>query len=204
MSYTQLISDLEKSLSNEGTGVELVDLQKHANDFSDAINNYVKILKDPGNRVPLLTNKLLIYSQIILISPGTSNLDASASASALKYATGLNSYISAIQIQGQGTTVLNLLTPFLNPGTVITGTLTNSNSIPSIQSDFKSIFNGDIPENILKNFTASALIKYKAIQIADLVKKCVVNNTTITISGNDSTIPPTGPKPFTLTGKFTE
>ena len=202
MSFTKLKSDLVTALSSNpsGSGAS-VDMQKHANDFSDAVDNYVKTLNDPGLRKVLSTTKVLIYSQIIslltLTDLGSSSLNSSQSA--LKYATGLNSYISAIQISKAN--VNNLVSPaYINPGIVSTATLTNNNIIIDLQDSFKNIFNATTDSNSI----VSIIITNKASQIADIVKDAVIQKTLITISGNDSTPTPLGPKPFTLSGKFVE
>jgi hypothetical protein len=202
MSFTKLNSDLIRALSNDPSGLGAsTDIQKHANDFSDAVDNYVKTLNDPGLRKVLSTTKTLIYSQIIslltLTDLGSSSLNASQSA--LKYATGLNSYISAIQISKVNVT--NLIAPaYINPGIVSTATLTNNNIISDLQNSFKNIFDATSDPNS----TISIIISSKASQIANIVKDAVIQKTLITISGNDSTPTPLGPKPFTLSGKFVE
>ena len=202
MSFTKLNSDLVRALSNDPSGLGAsTDIQKHANDFSDAVDNYVKTLNDPGLRKVLSTTKTLIYSQIIslltLTDLGSSSLNASQSA--LKYATGLNSYISAIQISKVN--VNNLVPPaYINPGIVSTATLTNNNIITDLQDSFKNIFNATSNPNS----TISNIISSKASQIANIVKDAVIQKTLITISGNDSTPTPSGPKAFSLSGKFVE
>ena len=196
--FSKLISDLEKLFKGKSSNVAVTDMTKHATDFSKAVDNYVKSLKDPAKRPLLTTISSLIMPPILSLSssPGTAT-SADALKAATQYATGISLYTAAI-IVDPAPVMLPLGGIILPPGNTTTAKLIDTGVMLSIQNDFKAIFmeeSDDMPEKIL--------MAKKANKMADAIKKAFTTKTNIIISGVDSTLPPPagiGPQPFSITG----
>jgi len=204
MSFSKMVSDFVDLLKKEGSGVATVDMQNHANSFATAIDNYVKELYDPGKRKVKSTTKLLMIPPILAIAsaPGTGTASIDAQKSALQYATAIQLYALAIVIDSGPVTLPlgGILTP---PGNPTVATLTAPTILTSIQNDFKNIFTEDTPEGI----SLDALVLLKAQKFSNAIKKAFTTTTVVTISGQDSTLPPPagiGPQSFSITGPLSE
>jgi hypothetical protein len=204
MSFSKMVSDFVDLLKKEGSGVATVDMQNHANSFATAIDNYVKELYDPGKRKVKSTTKLLMIPPILAIasSPGTGTASVDAQKSALQYATAIQLYALAIVIDSGPVTLPlgGILTP---PGNPIIATLTAPTILTSIQNDFKNIFTEDTPEGV----SLDVLVLLKAQKFSNAIKKAFTTTTVVTISGQDSTLPPPagiGPQSFSITGPLSE
>lgn len=204
MSYAKLVLDFYDVLSAESSGDGTVDMQNHANGFADAVDSYVKELKDPGDRKLKSTTKSLMVPPIVAVAaaPGTGNADADATKSALQYATAVQLYTLAAVVDNSGVN-LNLggiLTP---PGNPTVATIATTSLLPNLQSDLKSIFTEETPEGV----PLAVLTLQKATKFADAIKSAFTTGTSVTISGTDSSLPPPagpGPQPFSIVGPLKE
>ncbi len=197
--FSKLISDLEKLFKGKTTNVAMTDMVKHATDFSQAIDSYVKSLMDPAKRPLLTTISPLIIPPILSLSsiPGTPTSSADALKAATQYATGVSLYTAALVVN-PAPVMLPLGGIILPPGNTIVAKLIDMGVLLSIQNDFKTIFMeppSGMPEKIL--------MTKKATMMATAIKKAFTTKTNIIISGLDSTLPPPagiGPQSFSITG----
>jgi len=197
--FSKLIVDLEKLFKGKSTNVAITDMTKHAADFSQAVDSYVKSLKDPAKRPLLTTISPLIIPPILTLSsaPGTATSSTDALKAATQYATGISLYTAALVVN-PAPVMLPLGGIKLPPGNTMVAKLIDTGVLLSIQNDFKAIFmepSGGMPKEIL--------MAKKAMLMATAIKKAFTTKTNIIISGLDSTLPPPagiGPQPFSITG----
>jgi hypothetical protein len=194
----QLISDLKEAMNLKSTNIAPTDTLKHAQKFSKAVDDYVKKLKDPAKRPPMVTVSALMIPLIIpvTLSPGTGVTGVDALKAATQYAIAISTYAAAIVIS-PSPVMLPLGGIVVPPGKVMVSKLIDLGIMLSIQNDFKSIFEESIegPEEVV--------LLVKASKMADAIKKAFTTKTNIIISGLDSMgPPPIPPIPFSITGPF--
>lgn len=200
-----LVSDLKKIFKKEypSGGSFQSNIQAHAGDFADAIDDYVKALKDPADRKPQSTTKSIIKSSVVSgFSPNPApDSDTAAELAAVAYGTAISSYISTIQLDkspiSASTQKIVLVTP---SGNVTVATVSDKGSMNSIKTDFKKVFTKEHP----KGTSADSIADSAAEDIADAIAKVFKDKVSISISGMDSSLPPPagpGPQSFSSIGE---
>jgi hypothetical protein len=195
-----LISNLQQSLSLPSTTISITDTTNHAQLFSNSVDIYVKMLKDPALRPPLVTVAPLMIPLILPISlaPGTGISAVDAMKSAMQYALAITAYTAAIVISPAPVMLPlgGILTP---PGIVTTAKLIDLGIMTTILTDFQGIFMEPPPPGVPDEIVTMI----KATRMAVSISTAYSTMTNVIISGIDSTPPPPlgiGPIPFTITG----
>jgi hypothetical protein len=207
MSKSSLKSDLEKLFKKEYSGnIFLANIAEHAEDFADAVDSYVKDLKDPADRKLQSTTKSILKSSIAsgfsdTVAP---NSDTAATLAATAYGTAFAAYVGVMVVDQtplQQTTSgdITFQTPL---GNISMAKVTDKGIMSYIKGEFESIFkkdNGDADADKIAEDIASSM--------ADAIESAMKDKVQIMISGVDSTPPPpagNGPVTFSASGGLKE
>ena len=196
MSYNSLVSDIKSSLDYPVSKLAPENLKTHAEKFASAIDNYTLSLVDPAKRPPITTGPTIL-SSLLIASILLPNPSGDAEIPSMVYATAISTYVAAIQISKSPIFLMigGIVVP---PGTPSSTKLNDLGVFTSIKSDFKDIFSDKSPEGLPQE----AILLLKSKKMADAIKKGIIDKTSVSISGNDSTIPT--PIPFSISGPLEE